>query len=171
MVVVLAAAPTAQLDAWVQTKTGSTRSLRFTDAQGEHSVKFEVKGTELFVTHTVGAKTIWKAKDFVEACEFDLTLEVVDGSIEVTDVDGDGTPEVSFLYRLGCRSDVSPLTAKLLFYEGSEKYALRGETRERVGETEYVGGSFKADPSFDKVPALRTFAVKKWKSLIGEAVP
>ncbi|MGV3619417.1 MAG: M949_RS01915 family surface polysaccharide biosynthesis protein [Archangium sp.] len=172
----LAAAPDAKLTDW---KNG-VRELRFTDKAGEHLVKFVLsdvkkkkssegwsKSRDLLVTHTIGKKQIWQAKDFVQQCEFDLQLEVVDGSIEVSDVDENGQGEVSFLYRLGCRSDVSPDGMKLLMYEGPTKFALRGESKERVSETEFMGGEFQADPAFDKAPAVfLDFATAKWKRLV-----
>ena len=129
------------------------------------------RSRELTVTHSAGGKEIWKARDFVNQCEFDLTLDVLEGSIRLTDLDGDGEPEVSFVYRLACRSDVSPLDAKLLMYEGATKYALRGQTKERVGENEFAGGDFKVDPAFEQAPKqFVEFAKAQWKSLIVEAV-
>lgn len=130
-----------------------------------------LRSRELTVSHSVGtSKDLWRAKDFVEKCEFDLTLEVIEGSIRLTDLDDDGEPEISFLYKLACRSDVSPLTAKFLMYEGTTKYALRGETKERVGENEYAGGDFKADPAFDQAPRqFVEFAQAQWKALIVDA--
>ena len=180
LVLILSAAPQFSVSSWKSSKGVDSRELRFTDKAGDHVVRFVLgaervtkkddsieRSRELLVTHTVGPKELWRAKDFVEKCEFDLTLEVVEGSIEVTDLDADGEAEVSFLYRQACRSDVSPLTAKLLMYEGATKYALRGETRERVGETEYVGGDFKVDPSFEQAPkAFLEFAKAKWKTLL-----
>lgn len=138
---------------------------RYSDAAGAHLVRFTFtaktkkagdeweRSLTLSITDTVGKKTLWKARDFVERCPFDATLDVDEGSIAVTDLDHDGVGEFSFLYSLGCRSDVSPLTVKLLMYEGAAKYALRGESRERVSETEYVGGTFTVDPAFGKAPA------------------
>lgn len=178
LMMVLTAAPQAQLAAWETTKSGQTRELRFTDKDGAHLVKFFLgaqrqkkiedgysRDRDLNVTHTVGKREVWKAKDFVKQCEFDLELEFLDGSFEVTDLDDDGVAEVSFLYKLGCRSDVSPLEVKLLMYEGSKKYALRGESYERVGETEYAGGTFKPDFG-DAPPAFLEFAKLKWQRLV-----
>lgn len=184
--VVLAAAPASlnsRLSPATETKGGGwSRTLTFTDNAGEHVVKFELtapktrkvvdadmeeRARQLTVVHTLKGKEVWRAKDFVEQCPFDLTLEFIDGSIEVTDLDADGEAEVSFLYQLACRSDVSPLTAKLLMYEGAAKYALRGTSRIRASETEFMGGDFTADPAFDKAPAqFRPFAEAKWKRLI-----
>jgi hypothetical protein len=183
LVLVMAADPQSSVSKWTTTKGVESRELRFTDAGGQaHVVRFALspkqkktkegfeRGSELVVTHSAGSKEVWRAKDFVERCEFDLTLEVLEGSIRLTDLDADSEPEVSFLYRLGCRSDVSSLSAKFLMYEGSTKYALRGETKERVGETEYVGGEYKLDPSFEQAPKqFVEFAKAQWKALVIEA--
>lgn len=163
-------------------KGGQAQELRFTDQRGEHVVRWhlsDVRQTgkddaqrldrELTVTHVVGKKEVFKARDFVRACEFDLSLDLLEGSVQLTDLDDDGEPEISFAYQLACRSDVSPLTVKLLMYEGSTKYALRGESRVRVSETEFVGGDFSADPAFDKAPkAFLEFARKRWRELVVE---
>ncbi|MFT3706857.1 MAG: hypothetical protein QM817_04240 [Archangium sp.] len=185
LALILAAAPAVKLSSPVESKDGAwSRSLTFTDKTGEHVVKFELTAPKskkvdddmyersrlLTVVHTIGKKEVWRAKDFVEKCEFDLALDFVDGSIEVTDLDDDGEAEISFLYKLGCRSDVSPLGTKLLMYEGATKYALRGDSRERVGEKEFMGGQFKADPAFDKAPKqFLPFASTQWKKLIVDA--
>ncbi len=173
----LAAAPEAK----IVPGTGGSKELRFSDKAGAHSVRFTLsaertrtkeedvieRSRDLLVVHTVGKKEVWRAKDFVERCEFDLTLELLDGSIEVTDLDDDGEPEISFVYRLACRSDVSPRQVKLLMYEGATKYALRGDSRERVGENEFMGGEFKADAAFDQAPPkFLEFARAKWKTLV-----
>ena len=170
---------------WSSTNGVESRELRFTGKDGQaHVVRFELRtpkqkktddgferSRELTVTHSAGSKQVWKARDFVERCEFDVTLEVIEGSIRLTDLDADGEPEVSFLYRLACRSDVSPLDAKLLMYEGAAKYALRGTTKERVGENEFAGGEYKVDPSFEQAPTqFVEFAKAQWKSLIVDAV-
>jgi hypothetical protein len=181
LVLFLSAAPQAALTPWTSAKGVDARELRFTDKAGEHVVRFGlsaerrekgpddsiIRSRELVVIHTIGKKEVWRAKDFVEKCEFDLTLDVVEGSIKVTDLDDDGEAEISFLYRLSCRSDVSPLTAKLLLYEGAAKYALRGETKERVGEKEFAGGTFTPDPAFEKAPRpFLEFAKAQWNALV-----
>ncbi len=184
LAVIGGAAPQSSVSGWSSTKGVDSRELRFTDKSGQHVVRFVLgaekkkkgegdsieRSRELVVTHSVGKKEVWRARDFVQQCEFDLSLEVLEGSIRLTDLDDDGEPEISFLYRLGCRSDVSPLTVKLLLYEGSTKYALRGESRERVGEHELAGGDFKVDPAFEQAPRpFVEFAKAQWKTLVVEA--
>jgi hypothetical protein len=190
IVLALAVAPAVKLSPAVDGRNGArTQELRFTDKAGEHLVRFDFssikekpekgddmgsRSQQLQITHTVGKKEVWKAKDFVNGCPFDLTLELVDGSIEVTDLDDDGEAEISFLYKLTCRSDVSPLSGKLLMYEGATKYAVRGDTRERVGEKEYMGGQYTLDPAFASAPKpFVEFAKAKWQRLIvdGAEVP
>lgn len=152
---------------------------RYRDVAGDHLVRFEVKRSvkksgddwqrslTLDVTDRVGKKLIWKARDFVEKCAFDATLTVDRDSVQITDLDGDGVKELSFLYSLGCRSDVSPLTMKLLMYEGSTKYALRGTSRERVSETDSVGGEYEIDPSFTSAPpAFLELAKHTWNERV-----
>lgn len=172
--------PAHRLGEWTEAKGVRRRDLIFTDAKGEHLVRFELsavktkqgeeqeeRSQELLVVHTVGKQELWRAKDFVQACAFDLSLELYEGGLSVTDLDGDGEAEVAFAYQLGCRSDVSPLSAKLLLYEGSSKYALRGESFEQVGEKEFAGGDFKADPAFGKAPpAFLEHASGLWKRVV-----
>lgn len=186
LALLLAAAPAATLSP-VDTKDGGwSRTLTFTDKAGAHEVKFSLTpvkertgadGDDLFhsrwllVVHTLAGKEVWRTKDFVEDCKFDLTLEFFEDSLEVTDVDENGLGEVSFAYQLGCRSDVSALTAKLLLYQGTAKYALRGESRYQSGEKEFSGGAFKADPAFDKAPkSFLPFAKAKWKRVVIDPV-
>lgn len=182
LMLVCSAVPAVSLSDWSNSAGVETRELTFTDKSGDHVVRFTLskerqskdgdetlRSRELTITHLLGKKEVFKAKDFVQACAFDLSLEVVDGSIQLTDLDEDGEPEVSFVYALGCRSDVSPRTAKLLMYEGSTKYALRGQTVEQVGEKEFAGGTFEVDPAFKTGPkAFLEYATKQWKKHVAE---
>ncbi len=167
------------------TPEGSQR-LTFSDVKGAHSVYFvlepvkqkPLEGDEGFtrsrtltVTHTLAGKQVWEAKDFVLDCRFDLTLDLLAKSIEVTDLDHDGEGEVSFAYTRGCKSDVSPLDLKLLVYRGATKYALRGTTKVMVGRDpkgapSVTGGEFKAD--FLGAPhALLEHAKDRWAQFVG----
>jgi hypothetical protein len=167
------------------TPSGSQR-LTFADVKGLHTVYFTLepmkqkplKGEEGFsrsrtltVTHTLAGKPVWEAKDFVLDCRFDLTLDLLAKSIEVTDLDQNGEAEVSFAYTRGCRSDVSPLELKLLLYQGATKYALRGTTKVTVGKdakgaASVMGGELEAD--FDGAPpALLDHTKTRWALFVG----
>ncbi len=109
-------------------------------------------------------------KEQVSSCQFDITLEPQVGDWVIKDVDGDGFAEVTFAYHAGCRSDVSPVTHKVLVASGQKKYALRGNTSVAAdGKTYDAGGDFKADPSFAKAPkGLQAHAEKVWKQTVRE---
>ena len=67
--------------------------------------------------------------DFVKDCEFDLILSHELDAITLTDIDEDEVGEITFIYRTGCTSDVSPSTQKLIMLENGDKYPLRGQTK------------------------------------------
>ncbi len=173
----LAAAPTLTL---TTPQEGVTVGA-FTDNQGEHRVTVTlepVKETdsgksqrltavhELRATQKAAWTKVWDAKDFENDCPFDLSVQFDAKDLLVSDVDGNGVSEIAFAYQLGCRSDVSPLTMKLLVYEGPTKYALRGTSKTRTGEKEFMGGDFKADPAFAKAPkGLLEHAKKLWAAV------
>jgi hypothetical protein len=154
--------------------------LRWTDRNGENVLGFwrgesqrrvgdeTERSAILHARHYAGGKLLREVKDLVERCEFDLTLAIVDGSPQVTDLDKDGIGEATFAYKLGCRSDVSPLTMKLLVLEGGAKHILRGETRVEIGAGERQGGRYKVDASFARAPAFLAHAKKVWQAVVDE---
>ncbi len=153
--------------------------LSWTDAAGDHYALFTSKTTEVKSKHSVylqvdvydGAvgkplKLTRSIKDLSEKCEFDNTTKFVDRSAMLSDFDGDSIKELVFAYTTGCRSDVSPDTMKLLVLEGKDKHILRGQTRERVSDTEFVGGAFKPE-GFKNASKLLDGAKAHWTTLIG----
>lgn len=110
----------------------------------------------------------WETKDWVKDCPLDLVVEYVPGSLEVTDLDNDGTAESFFAYRMTCAGDVSPQTLKLLVHEGTQKYAVRGTTRVTVGADDAgkpvtMGGDMALDDAFQKAPrAFSTHAAMRF---------
>ncbi len=153
--------------------------VSWTDAVGDHYALFTSKTTEVKSMHSIylqvdvydGAagkplKLTRSVKDLSEKCEFDNTTKFVDHSVMLSDFDGDSVQELVFAYTTGCRSDVSPDTMKLLVLEGKDKHILRGQTRERVSDTEFVGGTFKPE-GFKKASKLLDGAKAHWTTLIG----
>ena len=167
-----------------QVETG----LRWRDARGENLVVFSAKDKEyswkpgldvenegardrhVFAAHYLRPadggpiKLDRLVKDRVVGCQFDLIARFLKKSFTVMDLDKDGVGEVSFAYELGCTSDVSPNTMKLLTLEAGEKYILRGSTRVDAGHGKYDGGDYKIDPSFEKGAAVFLEHAKRlWK--------
>ncbi len=131
----------------------------------------ELRSKSLFVTVFSGKegklKKVREVRELANACPFDLTNEVRDTSVGVTDLDADGIGELTFAYVVGCRSDVSPLTMKLLLLEGKDKHILRGETRVNPGDGP-VGGSFEADFGKKAPPSFLEHATKAWQKFVTE---
>ncbi|MBK8984294.1 MAG: hypothetical protein IPM38_18740 [Ignavibacteria bacterium] len=131
---------------------------------------------EFFVHHYLlsgNTKVLWKTYDFVKDCPFDITLEYIDRSLTVTDLDSNGLAETSFVYRLSCKSDVSPDDMKLIMHEGHKKYAVRGVMILKINNEDAVGGEMNIDASFSKAPPeFKIYAVEKWnkfnKDFVGE---
>ncbi|MBL8622305.1 MAG: hypothetical protein JNK64_13410 [Myxococcales bacterium] len=148
--------------------------IGWTDRYGTNAVVIsrqeQGRGALLTATHARregdGSWTTVRAfKEAVDACEFDLSLYAQIGDWSVTDLDGDGLGEATFAWSAGCRSDVSPLTHKVLVVEDGEKYVLRGQTIDASG----AGGTFEADAGFAKAPApFRAHAEQAWKATAKE---
>jgi len=122
---------------------------------------------ELYGYHYVSSggsySLLWKIQDFVKECWFDLTLDFIPGSLSITDLNEDGIAESTFLYKMSCRSDVSPSELKLMMHENDVKYALRGEMLIKM-EGFTAGGNYKVDKSFDSAPdGFLDYAKSQWK--------
>lgn len=110
---------------------------------------------------------VWKLYDFVKDCPVDIDAEFYNQFPKVTDLNKNDVPEIWIMYKTGCHGDVSPVTLKLIMYEGNKKYAMRGENKVQVGTDNYLGGEYKFDKSFNSAPdVFKNFAIKLWKENI-----
>lgn len=122
---------------------------------------------ELYGYHYVSSggsySLLWKIQDYIKECWFDLTLDFIPGSLSITDINENGVAESTFLYKMACRSDVSPSELKLMMHENDTKYALRGNMLIKMeGYTD--GGNYSIDKSFDSAPAgFLDYAKSQWK--------
>jgi hypothetical protein len=113
---------------------------------------------------------LWKLSDYVKICPFDLEAAFLPNSLTITDLDDNGIAESTFLYKLGCRSDVSPVQLKLIMHEGKAKYALRGETSVPTGDPDKkFGGQKTIDPAFRRAPKVfLDHALQQWNAFVTE---
>ena len=74
----------------------------------------------------------------------------------ITDLDNDGIAEISLPYVSICRGGMDPGDMKIIMYEGSTKYALRGSTMLMCKAEHPFGGEYK--PS-DNLKSNKTFMV------------
>jgi len=106
----------------------------------------------------------WKMYDYVKECPVDIECNFVKNTFAVTDLDKNGKAEVWLMYITGCHGDVSASNMKVIVYEGTKKYAMRGSTKVQVSETEYDGGEYTFDEPFKEAPeAFRKYALKLWQ--------
>ncbi|MBN1638356.1 MAG: hypothetical protein JW866_05280 [Ignavibacteriales bacterium] len=149
-----------------------TKEITKRDSYGE-----EYFEKELYIYHYIKesngkTKLSRKITDNIRDCPFDITLEFIKNSLTITDLDKNGYSEICVLYKLCCRSDVSPSDMKLMMLEKGNKYALRGtmlvdiipqpELQEYIDE--YGWGKYKVDPAFNSANSkLLKFAKQQWE--------
>jgi hypothetical protein len=119
-----------------------------------------------YVRQGTGYRLLWQTVDFVRDCEFDLLLQLVPGSLQVSDVDANGVAETSYAYLLTCTSDVSPPEMKLILHEGAAKYAIRGLTDLRAFGPEYPPPTMNVDAALRREPTLLAFAERQWRRFV-----
>jgi hypothetical protein len=156
------------------------QALRYTDRTGTYTVLATESGpapdpaaqssdgqrADLYAYHYTANKPVptWQVHDFVNDCPLDLEAQFVPKSLTVTDLDQNGTAEVWLVYRTTCRGDVSPSTQKIIMYEGSRKYAVRGSSRIALGGGKYDGGTYTLDATWQAAPAaFRQRAAQLWQ--------
>lgn len=152
----------------------------WTDTNGENMIIFSEKtnyieekdgpgysDVELHAYHyaksTGDYKLIREVKDFERKCMFDNRARFVEESVDISDINKDGYAEITFVYRLGCSSELSPDGLKLMMLENGDKYAIRGETE--VEFNGMLGGETNVDASFNTAPdGFLAHAKKIWKA-------
>jgi len=173
----------AQIPRFVKFNGNLKKAIRWKDEVGENLVILSETGyhrnekfkhefedsadLELFAYHFSWNKNssqqIWKMYDFVTDCPVDIEAEFDNQFPIVTDLNKNGIAEVWVMYKTGCHGDVSPVSLKLIMYEGNKKYAMRGENKVQVGADDYLGGGYKFDKAFDSVPVFKNYATKLWR--------
>lgn len=143
--------------------------LRWRDRDGDnwavlnHQVEAGGEGLEsrrLLVHHWVESggkgRMVREVRDQNELCAHDNVTGYVDGSLAVTDLDGDGHGEITFAYVVDCVSDASARRLKLLVLENGDKYILRGKT----------GGPFTPEPAKSSwPPRFYEHATRSWRAV------
>ena len=103
----------------------------------------------------------WKMYDY-NNCWLDWATEFIPKATTITDLDNDGISEITIPYVLICRGGMDPGTMKIISYEGTEKYALRGRTEVFCNSSYPGAGKFKSSDNLKDNTALSTFLQKHW---------
>ncbi len=97
-------------------------------------------------------------EEIEEKCNEDLSIIPIKESFYVSDFDNDGIGEVTFIFRYGCRTGMSPLNQTLYMLEHKKKYEISGTTV--VGD---AGGKENIIPQFHEKPEFLEFAEHHWQ--------
>ncbi|WP_146171728.1 M949_RS01915 family surface polysaccharide biosynthesis protein [Flavobacterium magnum] len=150
------------------------KGLQWTDAHGDNALFLTETGiyesgahknAELFAYHFINGamQPDWTVYDGEKDCPVDVEASFTGSAIAITDLDADGVSEVWLVYKMACRGDVSPRAMKIIMYECTQKYAMRGEEKLIMGE-QVTGGEYELDAAFKTAPrTIRDYAVKQWK--------
>lgn len=159
--------------------------VKYTDNEGEHLVfttetgvigSKKIAGVDDLSEAEVNAynymigtdqpKLIWKVHDFVIPCTVDVTAKFLPQTFAVTDLNNDGKAEVWLMYRTACRGDVSAANMKIIMYQSTKKYAMRGTSKIQISTDPvmYDGGTYAFDDAFKAGPdVFRQYAETLWK--------
>jgi hypothetical protein len=167
-----------QIPASIHYKGALQEAVRFTDSLGDNIVitsqvatKLDVSDPEVYGYHYLvkgdSVKRLWMVYDFIKDCPVDEDAQFIKGTFQVTDLNNDGIAEIWLMYKTVCHGDISPYTMKIIMYEGSKKFAMRGQNKVKVDDIHYVGGEYTFDKAFNDGPeAFRKFALQLWNKNI-----
>lgn len=149
------------------------KKVQFNDKNGvnyliattEENVKDDYTTKKLWVEHfiendTKEPKLLREITDFERDCPVDNQLEIIKDSFSVTDLDKNGYAEIIFIYKTGCKGDVSTSGLKLMVLENGTKAAVRGKTIIKEFKTPR---DMTPDAAFKKLPkVIQDKAIALW---------
>ena len=122
-----------------------------------------------FIQNNNSYELKWKIYDYIKDCPVDIEASFIKNTLKVTDLNKNGIAEIWIMYKTVCHGDVSPCEMKIIMYEGNKKFAMRGENKVQVSQTEFIGGNYKFDNAFNSsITAIKEFAKSMWKKNINQ---
>lgn len=107
-------------------------------------------------------KKKWRVYDYTECFGVDWFTGFVPKATTITDLDNDGIAEISLPYVSICRGGMDTGEMKIIMYEGSTKYALRGSTMLMCKSEHLYGGEFKPSDNLKSNKTFMKFLKKHW---------
>jgi hypothetical protein len=109
----------------------------------------------------------WNIKDGVDCPGLDHQAAFFPKHVTVTDLNEDGTAEVTVSYKMFCGGGVDSDIIKVILRQGSEKYVMRGKSFVCLKGKESFGGNYKADASLalPRNAAYKNHLLKVWKQV------
>ena len=148
----------------IDDKVQVLKALQFSDKNGQNYLtitlqedhKDDAVSKIFLVQHRIekakdSYELIRQIIDYETKCEFDNDLQFIDKSLTISDLDKNKYAEITFMYKIGCRSDISPIGLKLMIIENGNKATIRGNTLPRGFDFEKEKVS---DATFKKLPKI-----------------
>lgn len=166
-------------------------AFRFTDQHGDNTAVFlrEVTHEEnptdetiidrislnVLIEHPSASQTEeagrWQHSAEIECDGVDIEADFFPDTFSVTDLDGNGTAELTFAYHRFCGGGVDPRHVTVVLLEGENSYVLQGETLVQVGTDPAFGGEFTMDDALTAAPAwVRGKVLSTFKHVRDESV-
>lgn len=155
------------------------KSVQFKDKNGlnyviatlEENTKDDYTSKTLLLEHflvspTHESKLLRQITDFEPDCPVDNQLAMIPESFTIIDLDNNLYAEIIFMYKTGCKGDVSQSGLKLMVLENGNKAAIRGKTA--IKEFNLHGEKIP-DSAFKKLPkAIQDKANALWTKFENE---
>ena len=149
-----------------------SHSLRFRDVHDEHIAIFTRQITReedqvdgVVTDRIVLSATIqrlpatqpaknngWSHSSEIECNGVDIEADFYPATFSVTDLDDNGTAELTFAYHRFCGGGIDPRDVTVVLQEGGTSYVLEGQTVVTVGDDPPFGGGFEMDDALSGAP-------------------
>jgi hypothetical protein len=143
----------------------------FEKVEGSPMRYVEIRAVNLKSLATEKREIIWEYKDSQEKCHEvnNLIARFIRGSFTVTDLNNNGVCEVWFMYKMSCRTDISPARLKLVMHEGEKESVITGHTRVGRKDAQYLGGDHELDANFNAAEQrFADYGLELWEKFITE---
>jgi len=107
-------------------------------------------------------KRKWRVYDYTECFGVDWFTGFVPKATTITDLDDDGIAEITLPYVSICRGGMDPGEMKIIMYEDSIKYALRGSTMLMCESGYPYGGEYKPSDNLKNNSTFFEFLKTHW---------
>ena len=107
-------------------------------------------------------KRKWRVYDYTECFGVDWFTGFIPKATTITDLDDDGVTEVSLPYVSICHGGMDPGVMKIIMYEDSTKYALRGSSMVMCKSEHQYGGEYKPSKNLKSNKLFMDFLKKHW---------
>ncbi|MFK8046486.1 MAG: M949_RS01915 family surface polysaccharide biosynthesis protein [Crocinitomicaceae bacterium] len=109
-------------------------------------------------------KRVWRVYDYTECFGVDWYAGFIPKATTVTDIDKDGVAEICMPYVSICRGGMDAGTMKIIMYEGTRKYALRGTTMVFCADINKEEGVYKPSENLKENKTFMDFMHNRWET-------